>query len=46
MLDDKQIKLLIEMKYGDLLEAMGSLGNPAEIRQAIVGFQRLLYLSI
>jgi type I restriction enzyme R subunit len=45
VLDDTQIKPLIELKYGGLSEAMGALGNPAEIRQAFVGFQKFLYLS-
>jgi type I restriction enzyme R subunit len=43
VLDDTQIKSLIELKYGGLSEAMGSLGNPAEIRQAFVGFQKYIY---
>lgn len=44
VLDDSQIKPLIELKYGGLSEAMSSLGNPAEIRQAFVGFQKFLYV--
>jgi type I restriction enzyme R subunit len=44
VLDDSQIKPLIELKYGGLSEAISSLGNPAEIRQAFVGFQKFLYV--
>lgn len=44
VLDDSQIKPLIELKYGGLSEAISSLGNPAEIRQAFVGFQKFLYI--
>lgn len=43
VLDDTQIKPLIELKYGGLSEAMESLGNPAEIRQAFIGLQKFLY---
>ena len=44
-LDEEKLPVLLELKYGSVRDASAKLGNPKDIRQAFIGFQRHLYAA-
>ncbi|CAI4158205.1 Type I restriction-modification system, restriction subunit R [Alteromonas macleodii] len=42
-LSRKKMRSLIDLKYGTIDDAIAELGQPSEIRETFVGFQRYLY---
>ena len=43
VLDDSKLRHLIEIKYHSSADAVPELGEPSEIRELFVGFQRYLF---
>ena len=44
-LDVSKLPELLQLKYGDMNEAVRVFGAPAKINQLFVGFQKLLYAN-
>ena len=42
-LEQEKLGTLLELKYHSLSDAVGELGNPEEIRNVFIGFQKFLY---
>ena len=43
VLDDSKLQDLIALKYHSIADAVAELGQPADIRETFVGFQKDLY---
>lgn len=44
-LDQEKLWPLLRLKYRALLDAFAELGQPQQVRQVFVGFQRYLYVN-
>ena len=42
-LDQEKLSPLLSLKYGAITDAIANLGDPEQIRQVFVGFQKFLY---
>ena len=43
---DLKLKTLLEIKYGSIFDAKEALGEPSEIRDLFIGFQKFLYSKL
>jgi type I restriction enzyme, R subunit len=42
-LEPEKLSPLLSLKYGAIADAIADLGDPEQIRQVFVGFQKFLY---